>query len=102
MKIILMMKIFMMMKKFNSDKKIPVRKCVGCSLLNNKNEMIRIVKTSDNSFQIDHSAKLNGKGAYICKNNECLAKAIKLHGLERSFKMSIPNEVYDDLKRSFE
>ena len=73
-------------------KKIPMRMCVGCRQMKEKKEMIRVLRTQDGEFCIDTTGKKNGRGAYICKNPQCLQAAVKNHGLERSFKTSIPKE----------
>ena len=83
-------------------KKIPLRQCVGCGEMKGKKEMIRVVKTPEETFVLDATGKRNGRGAYICKNKECLVKAIKTKGLERSFKMSIPAEVSRSLEEEFD
>ncbi len=75
-----------------------MRKCVGCGEMKNKKEMIRVIKTQENEFLLDATGKKNGRGAYICNSADCLAKAIKTKGLERSFKTSIPKEVYEQLQ----
>lgn len=80
-------------------KKIPMRKCVGCQEMKSKKEMIRVIRTSENEFLLDATGKKNGRGAYICVNGDCLAKAVKSRGLERSFKQSIPKEVYETLEK---
>jgi hypothetical protein len=80
-------------------KKIPLRQCLGCQEMVAKKELIRVVKDSENHFAIDITGKMNGRGAYVCKNQECLKKAIKNKGLERSFKMAIPSDVYDSLEK---
>lgn len=85
-----------------SVKKIPMRQCVGCREMKPKKEMIRILKTSGEEFILDRTGRKNGRGAYLCSSRECLMKAIKQKGLERSFKMHIPEEVYDSLKKEFE
>lgn len=83
-------------------KKIPVRQCIGCGEMKNKKEMMRILKTPEDEIVLDMTGKKNGRGAYLCKQRECLVKAEKNKGLERSFKMSIPTEVYDSLEREFD
>ena len=83
-------------------KKIPLRQCIGCGEMKGKKDMIRILKTAENEICLDVTDKKNGRGAYVCRSGECLKKARKSKGLERSFKMSIPNEVYDALEREFE
>ncbi len=79
-------------------KKIPMRQCIGCQEMKSKKEMIRVIKTPDDQICIDATGRKNGRGAYICPKNECLAKAIKSRGLDRSFKMQIPKEVYAQLE----
>lgn len=83
-------------------KKIPLRQCVGCGEMKGKKDMMRVLKTAENEICLDVTGKKNGRGAYVCKSRECLQLARKNKGLERSFKMSIPNEVYDNLEKEFE
>ena len=83
----------------SGNKKIPVRKCVGCQQMKSKKEMIRVIRTAENEFVLDATGKKNGRGAYICPNRECLEKAVKNRGLERSFKQAIPKEVYESLEK---
>jgi len=83
-------------------KKIPMRQCIGCGEMKGKKEMMRILKTPENEIVLDITGKKNGRGAYLCKEKECLVKARKNRGLERSFKMSIPGEVYENLEKEFD
>lgn len=83
----------------SNNKKVPMRKCVGCQEMKSKKEMMRVLKTSENEFVLDATGKKNGRGAYLCQSKECLAKAIKNKGLERSFKQAIPKEVYEKLEK---
>lgn len=83
-------------------KKIPLRQCVGCGEMKGKKDMMRVLKTAENEICLDVTGKKNGRGAYICRSRECLRLARKNKGLERSFKMSIPNEVYDTLEKEFD
>ncbi len=83
------------------SKKIPLRQCIGCGEMKGKKEMLRVLKTTEGPIVLDVTGKKNGRGAYLCKSVECLKKAKKNKGLERSFKMSIPNEVYEDLEKEF-
>ena len=83
------------------NKKIPMRLCIGCGEMKSKKELMRILHTSEDTFVLDVTGKKNGRGAYLCKSEECLKKAIKSKGLERSFKMSIPKEVYAALEEEF-
>jgi predicted RNA-binding protein YlxR (DUF448 family) len=80
-------------------KKVPMRKCVGCQEMKSKKEMIRVIRTEEGEFLLDATGKKNGRGAYICPDKECLSKAIKSKGLERSFKQSIPKDVYETLEK---
>ena len=84
------------------SKKIPVRRCVGCQEMKNKKEMIRVIRTPEGEFLLDATGKKNGRGAYLCPNRECLEKAVKSKGLERSFKQPIPPEVYETLEKEME
>ena len=82
-----------------STKKIPLRQCIGCGEMKGKKEMIRILKTPEDDIILDATGRKNGRGAYICPSMECLKKAEKGKGLERSFRMSIPKEVYETLEK---
>ena len=84
------------------NKKVPMRKCVGCQEMKSKKEMIRVIRTSDGEFLLDATGRKNGRGAYLCPNSDCLAKAVKNKGLERSFKQAIPKEVYEALEKEME
>ena len=86
----------------STTKKIPMRKCVGCQEMKSKKEMLRILKTAENEFVLDATGRKNGRGAYICFSKECLEKARKNKGLERSFKQTIPKEVYENLEKELE
>ena len=81
-----------------ANKKIPMRQCVGCGEMKAKKELLRVLKTADGVL-LDATGKKNGRGAYICANTECLKKARKSKGLERSLKVAIPDEVYDNLEK---
>ena len=83
-------------------KKVPKRQCIGCGESFDKKTLIRIVKTEENSFVLDETGRKNGRGAYLCRKKECLEKAIKNKGLERSFKMPIPKDVYEKLKKEMD
>ncbi len=80
-------------------KNIPLRQCVGCREKKPKKEMVRVIKTPDNIICIDKTGKMNGRGAYICMSGECLAKAVKSKGLERSLKAEISEDIYNNLSR---
>ena len=84
------------------QKKIPQRQCMGCRERKAKKELIRVVRGTDGVVSLDFSGKLNGRGAYICPQMECLVKARKARSLERSLEVPIPEEVYDRLEKEME
>ncbi len=84
------------------QKKIPQRQCMGCRERKEKRAMIRVVRCTDGSVSLDFSGKLNGRGAYVCPDPECLKKAQKTKALERSLEVAIPQEVYDRLAKEME
>ena len=84
------------------QKKIPQRQCMGCRERKDKKAMIRVVRCTDGSVSLDFSGKLNGRGAYVCPDSECLKKAQKSKALERSLEVAIPQEVYDRLAKEME
>lgn len=79
-------------------KKIPMRMCSGCGEMKPKRELVRVVKSPQGEISMDLTGRKAGRGAYVCKNPECLQKAQKARRLERSFSMQIPQEVYERLK----
>ena len=85
-----------------SVKKIPLRQCIGCGEMKSKKEMIRVIKTAEDQILLDATGRKNGRGAYLCPSMECFKKAVKGKGLERSFKMAIPQEVYEILEKEME
>lgn len=90
-----------------ANRKIPMRKCVGCRELKAKKEMLRVIKTVSEDEKtaeiiLDTTGRKNGRGAYICPNSECLNAAIKNKGLERSLKTPIPKDVYEMLTKEME
>ncbi len=84
------------------QKKIPIRQCMGCRERKSKRELIRVVRCTDAEVRLDFSGKMNGRGAYICPDAECLKKVRKSRGLERSLEVAIPETVYDRLEREME
>jgi hypothetical protein len=80
-------------------KKTPLRQCIGCGESKEKNSLIRIIRTPEGNIELDDTGKKNGRGAYLCKSQDCLKKVMKSKGLDRSFKMSVPKEIYDRLSK---
>lgn len=83
-------------------KKIPMRQCVGCREMKPKKELVRVVKSPEGEISIDLRGKAPGRGAYVCRESECLRRAIRSKALERGFGTAIPQEVYDRLQRELE
>ncbi len=83
------------------QKKIPMRKCVGCNEMKEKKDLVRIIKTPEGNIVLDETGKTNGRGAYICRGSECFHKAVKNKGLERSLKSQIPAEILQSLEKEF-
>ena len=84
------------------QKKIPQRQCMGCRERKPKRDMIRIVRGTDGVVCLDFGGKMNGRGAYICPNPECLKKALRSKALDRSLEVTIPEEVYARLEKEME
>ena len=84
------------------QKKIPQRQCMGCRERKNKRDMIRVVRQTDGTVSLDFSGKLNGRGAYVCPDPECLKKCRKTRSLDRCLEVTITEEVYDRLTKEME
>ena len=84
------------------QKKIPQRQCMGCRERKPKRDMIRVVRGTDGTVSLDFGGKLNGRGAYICPQFQCLKKALRSKALDRSLEVTIPEEVYQRLEKEME
>lgn len=91
-------------------KKVPMRKCSGCCQMFPKKDLVRVVKAPDikdeegniiekGTVSLDLTSKKSGRGAYVCKNPNCLIKARKSKRIERSLNTAIPPEIYDQMER---
>ena len=80
------------------QKKKPERTCIICKTQKEKKELLRIVKSKDGIIEPDITGKKNGRGAYICKNENCLNKQKKTKKLEQIFEKEISKEVYENIK----
>ena len=78
-----------------AEKKIPMRKCLGCNEMKPKKELIRAVKSPEGEISLDLTGKKSGRGAYICPDKSCFQKARKAKRLERALEAQIPESVYD-------
>lgn len=79
-------------------RKIPQRMCNGCMEMKSKKELIRIVRSPEGIVSVDLTGKKPGRGAYICKSEECLEKAFKAKRLNRNLQTTIDEEIYESLK----
>ena len=84
------------------QKKIPQRQCMGCRERKAKRDMIRVVRCTDGSVNLDFGGKMNGRGAYVCPDSECLNKALRSKALDRSLEVTIPEEVIARLEKEME
>ncbi|MBE6851544.1 MAG: YlxR family protein [Ruminococcus sp.] len=76
-------------------KKIPMRMCIGCGEMKPKKELIRVVKSPEGEITLDFTGKKAGRGAYLCRSQECLTQAQKSRRLEKSFSCKVAPEVYE-------
>lgn len=79
-------------------RKIPLRKCTGCNEMKPKKELVRVVKSPTGEIALDLTGKKAGRGAYVCRDLDCLKKARKSRGFERAFAQKIPDAVYDQME----
>ncbi len=83
-------------------KKLPLRKCVGCSEQKTKKELIRIVKNNIGEINIDFSGKAQGRGAYLCPNLDCFNKALKKKTLNKALQCDVPKNIYENLAQELD
>lgn len=79
------------------SKKSPQRMCLACREMKDKNQLLRVVKSAQGEVQIDLQGKLPGRGAYLCKEENCLQKIQKNRGLERGLSSKMPEKLYENL-----
>ena len=84
------------------QKKIPVRRCIGCNAQRPKRELVRVVRSPEGEISIDLRGKAPGRGAYLCPSAACLAKARKAGRIARALEVSIPEEIYDAMAAEIE
>ena len=80
------------------QKKKPERTCIACNNQKEKIELLRIVKSKDGIIEVDLTGRKNGRGAYICKKEECLNKIIKSKRLEKALGTEISQELYENIR----
>ena len=83
-------------------RKVPMRMCTGCGQMKPKRELVRVVKSQDGEIALDLTDKKAGRGAYVCRDIECLQKARKARRLEKAFSCRIPDEVYDRMEEELQ
>ena len=83
-------------------RKIPERRCLGCNEHKPKTELLRVVRTPEGEIKLDFGGKMNGRGAYICKQLSCLKKARRGGRIDKSLACEIPDEVYDAMEKELE
>ena len=74
--------------------------CIACREMQDKRNLLRVVKDKENNISIDFTGKKNGRGAYICKNEECLKKCIKQKSFNKAFKMNIHEDFYQTIEEA--
>lgn len=79
------------------QRKIPVRRCVGCNAQKPKRELVRVVRSPDGAVSVDLTGKKAGRGAYLCPSAACLAKARKAKRLQNAFGVPVPDDVFERL-----
>lgn len=82
----------------NKPRKIPQRMCVGCREMRNKRELIRIVRTPQETIEMDTTGKKAGRGAYICPSDVCFSEAVKGKRLQKALNQEIPADVLEIIK----
>ena len=80
-------------------RKTPMRMCTGCGEMRPKQELVRVVRSPDGDISVDLTGKKPGRGAYICRDPECLRLSRKKRRLERAFSCAIADEVYEKLEK---
>ena len=83
-------------------KKIPMRMCVGCRTMKEKRSLVRVVRTEDGGAAVDATGKMNGRGAYVCPDAECLKRAVRSRALDRALEVTITPEVMEQLASEVE
>ncbi len=78
-------------------RKIPMRTCTVTHEKLPKKELVRVVRTPEGEVKVDLTGKLNGRGAYLKKDEEVILKAKKSKILEKHLEIQIDDKVYEEL-----
>ncbi|BAS27535.1 RNase P modulator RnpM [Limnochorda pilosa] len=81
---------------------VPERTCVGCRTTRPKRELVRVVRTPEGAVELDPTGKRSGRGAYLCRNMECLEKAVRGKGLERALRHPVEAEVLERVRAALQ
>ncbi len=76
---------------------IPERTCISCRKKGDKSCFLKVVLSKNCEIYIEKDTILQGRGAYICKDNDCIEKCVKTKALNRAFKKNLPNRIYEEL-----
>ncbi len=79
-----------------------MRQCVGCRTQRPKRELVRVVRSPEGALSVDTRGKKPGRGAYVCRDPECLKKAIRSKALSRALDTPVPEELFDTLRAQME
>ncbi len=85
-----------------ATRKVPLRKCTGCNEMKPKRELVRVVRSPQGEISLDLTGKKPGRGAYICKNADCLKLAKKAKRIERALECTISPQLYDTMEKEIE
>ncbi|MDP2891864.1 MAG: YlxR family protein [Bacillota bacterium] len=83
-------------------RKIPMRMCLGCRSMFPKKELTRIVQDKDGNVSLDATGKKQGRGAYICRNSQCLKKAVKARAIQKAFELPFSSDVLAQIQKELE
>ena len=78
--------------------KIPMRMCLGCGEMKPKKELVRVVRSKEGEISLDTTGKKAGRGAYICRNVDCLRLARKARRFEKSFSCKIEDSIFETME----
>ncbi len=81
------------------NKSIKIRRCVACRERSEKSSFIRVVRRNTGEVFIDFTGKADGRGAYICKSPDCIKKAIKTGGINRSLRARVSSDTIEELRK---
>ncbi len=75
------------------------RTCCACRTVREKKDLVRVVRNKEGEVSLDLTGKANGRGAYLCRDAACLAKARKSKAIDRALGVTIPDEVYERFEK---